>query len=205
MDPRIESQLVPMVVEQTGRGERAYDIFSRLLKERIVFIGTPMDDTVASLVIAQLLFLESEDPDKDISLYINTPGGAVSSGLAIYDTIQYIRPDVSTICIGMAASMGAVLLAAGTKGKRAGLPNSRIMIHQPWGGVQGTASDISIQAEEILRTKKRLNEIISFHTGCSIEQVEKDTDRDRYMSSEEAKEYGLIDNLYLKKARDTKK
>ena len=205
MDLKIESQLVPMVVEQTGRGERAYDIFSRLLKERIVFIGTPMDDTVASLVIAQLLFLESEDPDKDISLYINTPGGAVSSGLAIYDTIQYIRPDVSTICIGMAASMGAVLLAAGTKGKRAGLPNSRIMIHQPWGGVQGTASDISIQAEEILRTKKRLNEIISFHSGRSIEQVEKDTDRDRYMSSEEAKEYGLIDNLYLKKARDTKK
>jgi len=205
MDLKIENQLVPMVVEQTGRGERAYDIFSRLLKERIVFIGTPIDDTVASLVIAQLLFLESEDPDKDISLYINTPGGAVSSGLAIYDTIQYIRPDVSTICIGMAASMGAVLLAAGTKGKRAGLPNSRIMIHQPWGGVQGTASDISIQAEEILRTKKRLNEIISFHTGRSIEQVEKDTDRDRYMSSEEAKEYGLIDNVYLKKQRDAKK
>jgi ATP-dependent Clp protease protease subunit len=205
MDLKIENQLVPMVVEQTGRGERAYDIFSRLLKERIVFIGTPIDDTVASLVIAQLLFLESEDPDKDISLYINTPGGAVSSGLAIYDTIQYIRPDVSTICIGMAASMGAVLLAAGTKGKRAGLPNSRIMIHQPWGGVQGTASDISIQAEEILRTKKRLNEIIAFHSGRAIEQVEKDTDRDRYMSSEEAKEYGLIDNVYLKKGRDVKK
>jgi ATP-dependent Clp protease protease subunit len=205
MDLKIANQLVPMVVEQTGRGERAYDIFSRLLKERIVFIGTPIDDTVASLVIAQLLFLESEDPEKDISLYINTPGGAVSSGLAIYDTIQYIRPDVSTICIGMAASMGAVLLAAGTKGKRAGLPNSRIMIHQPWGGVQGTASDISIQAEEILRTKKRLNEIIAFHSGRAIEQVEKDTDRDRYMSSEEAKEYGLIDNVYLKKLRDTKK
>ncbi len=194
-----------MVVEQTGRGERAYDIFSRLLKERIVFIGMPIDDTVASLVIAQLLFLESEDPEKDISLYINSPGGSVSSGLAIYDTMQYIRPDVSTICIGMAASMGAVLLAAGAKGKRAGLPNSRIMIHQPWGGVQGTASDISIQAEEILRTKKRLNGIIAHHSGRSIEQVEKDTDRDRYMSSEEAKEYGLVDNVFVKKQRDAKK
>lgn len=205
MDSKIFNQLVPMVVEQTGRGERAYDIFSRLLKERIVFIGMPIDDTVASLVIAQLLFLESEDPEKDISLYINSPGGSVSSGLAIYDTMQYIRPDVSTICIGMAASMGAVLLAAGAKGKRAGLPNSRIMIHQPWGGVQGTASDISIQAEEILRTKKRLNGIIAHHSGRSIEQVEKDTDRDRYMSSEEAKEYGLVDNVFVKKQRDAKK
>ncbi len=157
----LHSQLVPMVVEQTGRGERAYDIFSRLLKERIVFIGTPIDDTVASLTIAQMLFLESEDPDKDINVYINSPGGSVSSGLAIYDTMQYIRPDVATICIGMAASMGAVLLAGGSKGKRSALPNSRIMIHQPWGGVQGTASDISIQAEEILRTKKRLNEILA--------------------------------------------
>jgi len=198
-------QLVPMVVEQTGRGERAYDIFSRLLKERIVFIGTPIDDTVASLVIAQLLFLESEDPDKDISLYVNSPGGNVSAGLAVYDTMQYIRPDVATICMGLAASMGAVLLAGGAKGKRSGLPNSRIMIHQPWGGVQGTASDISIQAEEILRTKKRINEILAFHCGKGVEQVEKDTDRDRYMSSEEAKVYGLIDNVFVKKEREPKK
>jgi ATP-dependent Clp protease protease subunit len=198
------NQLVPMVVEQTGRGERAYDIFSRLLKERIVFIGTPIDDTIASLVIAQLLFLESEDPDKDINLYINSPGGSVSSGLAIYDTMQYIRPDVATICIGLAASMGAVLLTGGAKGKRSGLPNSRIMIHQPWGGVQGTASDISIQAEEILRTKKRLNEILAGHSGQPLEMIERDTDRDRYMSSEEAKTYGLIDNVYVKKEREKK-
>ncbi|HMK38116.1 MAG TPA: ATP-dependent Clp endopeptidase proteolytic subunit ClpP, partial [Bacteroidota bacterium] len=194
----------PMVVEQTGRGERAYDIFSRLLKERIVFIGTPIDDTIASLVIAQLLFLESEDPDKDINLYINSPGGSVSSGLAIYDTMQYIRPDVSTICIGLAASMGAVLLTGGTKGKRSGLPNSRIMIHQPWGGVQGTASDISIQAEEILRTKKRLNEILAHHCGQPLDVIERDTDRDRYMSSEESKAYGLIDTVYIKKEREKK-
>lgn len=199
------NQLVPMVVEQTGRGERAYDIFSRLLKERIVFIGTPIDDTVASLVIAQLLFLESEDPEKDINIYINCPGGSVSSGLAIYDTMQYIRPDVSTICIGLAASMGAVLLAGGTKGKRSALPNSRIMIHQPWGGVQGTATDISIQAEEILKTKRRLNEILAGHTGKPLEQIEKDTDRDRYLSSEEAKSYGLIDNVFVKKPREVKK
>lgn len=203
-DVKTYNQLVPMVVEQTGRGERAYDIFSRLLKERIVFIGTPVDDTIASLVIAQLLFLESEDPDKDINLYINSPGGSVSSGLAIYDTMQYIRPDVSTICIGLAASMGAVLLAGGAKGKRSGLPNSRIMIHQPWGGVQGTASDISIQAEEILRTKKRLNEILAHHTGQALEVIERDTDRDRYMSSEEAKVYGLIDTVYTKKEREKK-
>ncbi len=201
----IYNQLVPMVVEQTGRGERAYDIFSRLLKERIVFIGTAIDDTVASLVIAQLLFLESEDPDKDVNVYINSPGGSVSSGLAIYDTVQYIRPDVATICIGLAASMGAVLLAGGTKGKRSALPNSRIMIHQPWGGVQGTASDISIQAEEILRTKKRLNEILANHCNQPIGVIERDTDRDRYMSSEEAKTYGLIDNVYVKKERDIKK
>ncbi len=201
----IQDQLVPMVVEQTGRGERAYDIFSRLLKERIVFIGTPIDDGVASLTIAQLIFLQSEDPDKDINLYINSPGGSVSAGLAIYDTMQYIRPDVATTCIGLAASMGAVLLAGGAKGKRAGLPNSRIMIHQPWGGVQGTASDISIQAEEILRTKKRLNEILAFHCGRPVEQLEKDTDRDRYMSSEEAKAYGLIDNLYVKNQAEAKK
>jgi ATP-dependent Clp protease protease subunit len=201
----VYNQLVPMVVEQTGRGERAYDIFSRLLKERIVFIGTPIDDTIASLVIAQLLFLESEDPDKDINLYINSPGGSVSSGLAIYDTMQYIRPDVQTICIGLAASMGAVLLAGGTRGKRAALPNSRIMIHQPWGGVQGTASDISIQAEEILRTKRRLNEILAHHTGRPLEDIEKDTDRDRYMSAEESKTYGLIDSVFVKKPREAKK
>ena len=194
-----------MVVEQTGRGERAYDIFSRLLKERIVFIGTPVDDNVASLTIAQLLFLQSEDPDKDISLYINSPGGSVSAGLAIYDTMQYIKPDVATTCIGLAASMGAVLLAGGAKGKRSGLPNSRIMIHQPWGGVQGTASDISIQAEEILRTRTRLNQILAFHCGKPVEQLEKDTDRDRYMSSEEAKEYGLIDNVFTKKMDEPKK
>jgi ATP-dependent Clp protease, protease subunit len=203
--PEIYNQLVPMVVEQTGRGERAYDIFSRLLKERIVFIGTPIDDTIASLVIAQLLFLESEDPDKDINLYINSPGGSVSSGLAIYDTMQYIRPDVATICIGLAASMGAVLLAGGAKGKRSALPNSRIMIHQPWGGVQGTASDISIQAEEILKTKKRLNEILAGHTGKPLDAIEKDTDRDRYLSSEEARSYGLIDTVFVKKPRDIKK
>ena len=203
-DVKTYNQLVPMVVEQTGRGERAYDIFSRLLKERIVFIGTPVDDTIASLVIAQLLFLESEDPDKDISLYINSPGGSVSSGLAMYDTMQYIRPDGSTICIGLAASMGAVLLAGGAKGKRSGLPNSRIMIHQPWGGVQGTASDVSIQVEEILRTKKRLNEILAHHCGQPLDVIEKDTDRDRYMSSEEAKTYGLIDTVYVKKEREKK-
>jgi ATP-dependent Clp protease protease subunit len=196
----IFNQLVPMVVEQTGRGERAYDIFSRLLKERIVFIGTAIDDGLASLVIAQLLFLESEDPEKDIHLYINSPGGSVSSGLAMYDTMQYIRPDVATICIGLAASMGAVLLAGGAKGKRSALPNSRIMIHQPWGGTQGTASDISIQAEEILRTKKRLNEILASHTGQALEVIERDTDRDRYMSSEDAKTYGLIDTVFVKKS-----
>ena len=201
----LHSQLVPMVVEQTGRGERAYDIFSRLLKERIVFIGTPIDDTVASLTIAQMLFLESEDPDKDIKVYINSPGVSVSSGLAIYDTMQYIRPDVATICIGMAASMGAVLLAGGSKGKRSALPNSRIMIHQPWGGVQGTASDISIQAEEILRTKKRLNEILAMHCGQPLEAIEKDTDRDRYMSADESRAYGLIDNVFVKKEREPRK
>jgi len=201
----IYNQLVPIVVEQTGRGERAYDIFSRLLKERIVFIGTPIDDTIASLVIAQLLFLESEDPEKDIYLYINSPGGSVTAGLAIYDTMQYIRPDVSTICIGMAASMAAVLLAGGAKSKRSTLPNSRIMIHQPWGGVQGTASDISIQAEEILKTKKRINEILAVHTGRTPEQLQKDTDRDYYLSAEEAKSYGLVDNLMIKRTIDTKK
>ncbi len=207
MSPKKEiyNQLVPIVVEQTGRGERAYDIFSRLLKERIVFIGTPIDDAISSLIIAQLLFLESEDPDKDINLYINSPGGSVTAGLAIYDTIQYIRPDVSTICIGMAASMSAVLLAGGTKGKRTALPNARIMIHQPWGGVQGTASDISIQAEEIVRTKKRINEILAVHTGKPFEQIQKDTDRDYYLSSADAKEYGLIDNILMKRSTDGKK
>ena len=205
MSMNMYDQLVPMVVEQTGRGERAYDIFSRLLKERIVFIGTPIDDTVASLSIAQLIFLESEDPEKDVHLYINSPGGSVSAGLAIYDTMQYIRPDVATICIGMAASMGAVLLAGGAKGKRSGLPNSRIMIHQPWGGAQGTASDIVIQAEEIVKTKRRLNEILASHTSQPIETIEKDTDRDRYMSSEEARAYGLIDTVFIKKEREPKK
>jgi ATP-dependent Clp protease, protease subunit len=201
MKDTIYGQLVPIVVESTGRGERAYDIYSRLLKERIVFIGFPIDDTIASLIIAQLLFLESEDPDKDIHLYINSPGGSVSAGLAIYDTMQYIRPDVSTICTGMAASMGAVLLAGGAPGKRTSLPNSRIMIHQPWGGTRGTASDISIQAEEILKMKRKVNQILSHHTGKDVEQIEKDTDRDRYMSPEEAKEYGLIDNMLVKRPK----
>jgi ATP-dependent Clp protease protease subunit len=201
----IYNQLVPMVVEQTSRGERAYDIFSRLLKERIVFIGTAIDDYVASLAIAQMLHLEAEDPEKDISIYINSPGGSVTAGLGIYDTMQIIRPQVSTICVGMAASMGAILLLAGEKGKRQALPNSRVMIHQPWGGVQGTASDISIQAEEILKTKKRLNEIISQHTGKPIADVEKDTDRDNYMSSQQALEYGLIDKVLTKRATEPKK
>ncbi|MCX6134755.1 MAG: ATP-dependent Clp endopeptidase proteolytic subunit ClpP [Ignavibacteriales bacterium] len=201
----VYNQLVPIVVETTGRGERAYDIYSRLLKERIVFIGTAIDDTIASLVIAQLLFLESEDPDKDIHVYINSPGGSVTSGLAIYDTMQYIRPEVSTICIGMAASMAAILLTGGAKGKRTALPNARVMIHQPWGGVQGTASDISIQAEEILKTKKRINEIISAHTGKPVDVVEKDTDRDYYLSAQEAADYGLIDNILIKRTGDAKK
>lgn len=200
----VYNQLVPMVVEQTSRGERAYDIFSRLLKERIVFIGTPIDDYVASLAIAQMLHLEAEDPEKDISVYINSPGGSVTAGLAIYDTMQYIRPQVGTICVGMAASMGAILLLAGEKGKRQALPNARIMIHQPWGGVQGTASDISIQAEEILKTKKRLNEIIAHHTGKTVHDVEKDTDRDNYMSSQQALEYGLIDKVLAKRPADKK-
>jgi ATP-dependent Clp protease protease subunit len=201
----VYNQLVPMVVEQTTRGERAYDIFSRLLKERIVFIGTAIDDYVASLAIAQMLHLEAEDPEKDISVYINSPGGSVTAGLAIYDTMQYIRPQVGTICVGMASSMGAILLLAGEKGKRQALPNARIMIHQPWGGVQGTASDISIQAEEILKTKKRLNEIIAHHTGKTVADVEKDTDRDNYMSSQQALEYGLIDKVLEKRPADGKK
>lgn len=186
---------VPMVVEQSARGERAYDIYSRLLKDRIVFIGGPIDDHVANLVIAQLLFLESEDPDKDINLYINSPGGEVYSGLAIYDTIQYIRPDVSTICVGLAASMGALLLAAGAKGKRYALPYSRIMIHQPLGGVRGQATEIEIEAREILRVKNTLNEILVKHTGQPLEKVERDTDRNFYMSAQEALEYRLIDDI----------
>src|SRR5512136_1177087 len=201
----VYNQLVPIVVETTGRGERAFDIYSRLLKERIVFLGTPIDDTISSLVIAQLLFLESDDPDKDIHLYINSPGGSVSAGLAIYDTMQYIRPDVSTICIGMAASMAAVLLAGGAKAKRMALPNARIMIHQPWGGVQGTASDISIQAEEILKTKKKINEILAQATGRSLDQISQDTDRDKYLSAAESKDYGLIDNILVKRTGEPKK
>lgn len=187
--------LVPMVVESTSRGERAFDIFSRLLKERIIFLGTPIDDTIASLVIAQLLFLEAEDPEKDIQIYINSPGGVVTAGLAIYDTMQYIKPDVSTICLGQAASMGAFLLAAGAPGKRIALPNARIMIHQPLGGAQGQATDIEIQAQEILRIKKRLNELLAIHTGQPIEKLEKDTDRDFFMSPSDAKAYGLIDQV----------
>ncbi len=182
-----------MVIEQTSKGERAYDIYSRLLKDRIVFLGTVITDEVANLLIAQMLFLESEDPDKDINFYINSPGGSVSAGMAVYDTMQYIKPDITTVCIGQAASMGALLLAAGTKKKRYSLPNSRIMIHQPMGGVQGQASDIKIQAEEIIRLRGRLNQILAFHTGKDLKQVEKDTDRDFFMSSEEAKKYGIID------------
>ncbi len=187
--------LVPYVVEQTSRGERSYDIYSRLLKDRIIFLNEEVNDVSASIVIAQLLFLESEDPNKDIHLYINSPGGSVSAGFAIYDTMKYIKCDISTICIGMAASMGAFLLAGGTKGKRFALPNSQIMIHQPSGGARGQASDISIVAENIIKIKKKLNEILSENTGQSIEVIERDTDRDTYMSSEEAKEYGLIDKV----------
>ncbi|UCE57181.1 MAG: ATP-dependent Clp endopeptidase proteolytic subunit ClpP [Desulfobacterales bacterium] len=184
-----------MVIEQSSRGERAYDIYSRLLKDRIIFIGTAMNDEVANLIIAQLLFLESEDPDKDINFYINSPGGHVTSGLAVYDTMQYIKPDITTVCIGQAASMGAVLLTAGTKGKRYSLPNARILIHQPMGGFQGQASDIEIQAKEILRMKDTLNHILVAHTGKDLEQIQKDTDRDFFMSGEEAKNYGIIDHV----------
>lgn len=188
-------QLVPMVVEQTSRGERAYDIYSRLLKDRIVFIGSAIDDTVANLVIAQLLFLESEDPDKDINIYINSPGGIIYSGLAIYDTLQYIKPDVSTICVGLAASMGSVLLAAGTKGKRYALPHSRVMMHQPMGGAQGQAVDIEIHAKEILKIRESLNDILAYHTGQPVERIAQDTDRDFFMSAEAAVDYGLIDSI----------
>jgi ATP-dependent Clp protease, protease subunit len=193
--------LIPMVIETTGRGERAYDIYSRLLKDRIVFIGTPIDDMIANLIIAQLLFLEAEDPEKDIFLYVNSPGGSVTAGLAIYDTMQYIKPDVNTTCVGMAASMGAVLLAAGSKGKRAALKNSKIMIHQPWGGYQGVASDIEIHAKEIIKTKQQMNEILAKHTGKPIEQVFADTDRDYFMTADEAKAYGLVDEVYERKTK----
>ena len=193
------NQLVPIVVEQTGRSERAFDIYSRLLKERIIFLGTPVEDTMASLVIAQLLFLEAEDSEKDIYLYINSPGGIISSGMGIYDTMQYIKPDVATICLGQAASMGAFLLAGGAKGKRSALPNSRIMIHQPMGGAEGQATDIKIQAEEIIRIKKQLNTILSKNTGRTIKKIEADTDRDNYLSAKEAKDYGLIDTILTKR------
>ena len=195
---------VPMVVEQSGRGERAYDIYSRLLKDRIIFLGGPIDDNVANVVLAQLLFLESEDPDKDIHLYINSPGGVVTAGLAIYDTMQYIKPDVSTICIGQAASMGSVLLAAGAKGKRYALPYSRIMIHQPLGGAQGQSTDIQIQAREILRIRETLNEILSRHTGQSVKKLTEDTERDNFMSALEAKKYGLIDEVIIRPQEEKK-
>ncbi len=191
--------LVPIVVEQTGRGERAYDIFSRLLKDRIIFIGTPIDDTVANLVIAQMIFLEGEDPDRDINLYIHSPGGMVTAGLAIYDTMQFVKCPVSTLCMGQAASMGAVLLAAGAKGKRYALPNSRIMIHQPLGGTQGQATDIEIYTKEMLKMREQLNSILSKHTGRTLEQIEKDTDRNNFMSAAEAKEYGLVDEIIEKR------
>ena len=194
-----KDSLVPYVIEQTSKGERSYDIYSRLLKDRIIFLSEDVNPTTASLVIAQMLFLESEDPDKEINFYINSPGGSVTSGLAIYDTMQYIKPDVSTICIGMAASMGAFLLSSGAKGKRIALPNSEIMIHQPSGGSQGQATDIQIQAEHILKIKKKLNEILADNTGKSIKEIEKDCERDHFMSAEEAKEYGLIDKVIYKR------
>lgn len=191
--------LIPMVIEQSSRGERAYDIYSRLLKDRIIFLGSAMNDEVANLIIAQLLFLESEDPEKDINFYINSPGGVVTSGLAVYDTMQYVKPDIATVCIGQAASMGAVLLAAGAKNKRYALPNARIMIHQPMGGFQGQASDVEIHAREMLRMKQDLNRILAHHTGKPIEQVQTDTDRDYFMSGEEAKTYGIVDNVIAKR------
>jgi ATP-dependent Clp protease protease subunit len=202
LDMEIKMQtLVPMVVEQTGRAERAYDIYSRLLKDRIVFIGTGVDDIVANLVIAQILFLQMEDPEKDINIYINCPGGMVTSGLAVYDTMQFVKPPISTYCVGQATSMGALLLAAGTKGKRFALPHARIMIHQPWGGVQGAAADISIQAKEILRLRDRINELLSLHTNQPLEKIQKDTDRDFFMSAEEARVYGIIDEVIVGKKK----
>ncbi len=195
----MHSQLIPIVVESTGRGERAYDIYSRLLKDRIIFLGTPIDDNVANLVIAQILFLAAEDQNKDIFLYINSPGGSVTSGLAIYDTMQFVKPKISTLCMGFAASMGAFLLAAGENGKRAALPHARIMIHQPWGGAQGQVTDIEIQTREIVYAKQSLNELLSKHTGQPIEKILQDTDRNYFMSSEDAKVYGLIDEVYEKR------
>lgn len=197
--------LIPMVIEQSGRTERAYDIYSRLLKERIIFLGTPIDDNIASLIIAQLLFLEAEEPDKEIYLYINSPGGMVTSGLAIYDTMQFVKPDIVTNCIGQAASMGAILLAAGAKGKRFALPNSRIMIHQPLGGVEGQATDIDIHAREILKMRERLNEILAERTGQPIEKIEQDSDRNFFMSSKDALEYGIIDEILVRRGGDTQK
>ena len=203
MDPIKNLNLVPMVVEQTSRGERAYDIYSRLLKERVIFLVGPVEDHVANVIIAQMLFLEAENPEKDISLYINSPGGIVTSGMAIYDTMQYIRPDVSTICVGQAASMGAVLLAAGAKGKRYALPNSRVMIHQPLGGAQGQATDIDIQAREILAMRQRLNEILASHTGQSIEVIARDTERDNFKSAQAARDYGLVDEVLTRRPEDS--
>jgi ATP-dependent Clp protease protease subunit len=196
---------IPYVIEQTGRGERSYDIYSRLLKERIIFLGSEVNDIVANVIIAQFLFLESEDPEKDVFLYINSPGGSVTAGMAIYDTMQYIRPDVATVCVGQAASMGALLLSGGKKGKRAALPHSRIMIHQPLGGFSGQASDVEIHAREMLRIKQELNEILSHHTGQPIKTVVQDTDRDNFMSAIQAKEYGLIDDVFERRAVDPKK
>ncbi len=198
------STLVPIVVEQSDRGERAYDIYSRLLKDRIIFIGDAISDVIANLVIAQMLFLQQEDPDRDINVYINSPGGIVTAGLAIYDTMQFVKPDICTYCVGQATSMGAVLLAAGTKGKRLALPNARVMIHQPWGGVQGPAADISIQAKEILKMRDRINEILAKHTGQKLEKIQKDTDRDYFMSSDEAKEYGVIDEVIISEKKNKK-
>ena len=195
----MKAQLIPMVIEQTSRGERAYDIYSRLLKDRIIFVGTAITDEVANLLIAQMLFLEADDPDKEISVYINSPGGVVTAGLALYDTIQYIKPDISCICMGQAASMAALLLTAGKKSKRFALPNARIMIHQPLGGVEGQATDIGIQAKEIMRMKAKMNELLSRHTGQPIEKIEKDTDRDYFMTAQEAKEYGIIDEVIEKR------
>jgi len=199
------SYLIPMVVEQTNRGERAYDIYSRLLKDRVVFLGSPVDDQVANLIIAQFLFLEAEDPDKDIHFYINSPGGSITAGMAIYDTMQYVKPDVSTICVGMAASMGAFLLAAGAKGKRFALPNSEIMIHQPSGGTQGQATDIEIHARRIMGLKKRLNEILAERTGQKLEKVARDVERDYFMTAEEAKTYGIIDEIFYESKRGVKR
>ncbi|MDP3025499.1 MAG: ATP-dependent Clp endopeptidase proteolytic subunit ClpP [candidate division Zixibacteria bacterium] len=193
--------LVPFVIEQTGRGERAYDIFSRLLKDRIIFIGSPIDDNIANLVIAQLLFLDAEDPDKDINIYVNSPGGIVTSGLAIYDTMQFVKPAVATTCVGLAASIAALLLAGGSKGKRAALPHSRVLIHQPWGGVQGQVTDIEIQTKEMKTVRDILNDILSRHTGQPIDKIIKDTDRNYFMSPDEAKEYGLIDEVFQRKTK----